>query len=305
LFVRLFSSKVNGFYKRLKSISLSGIICAYSACACFQQKNRQPLERNSSMKTFLHTCFLFFAANSFAQSNTAPVSAADTFSFNDIFSLNLEEDIQQQLLPLDTIIQITFVNSPTLRFHRGEVESAEMAVILARRAWHSNIYGFASTSRGSQNLLLTSVNQGNATNSAAANGYSLGMTLTLPLSVFTQTPVRIRQMQAELDKFEARIDQAKMEVKKQIIAEYFNLISTQRLLKIQSEDVQTSTLSVNIAEVQFRNGNLPPQEFSRLKNLQTIARTNYEITFRNFATSYFQFEAMVGVEMFRLKNTLP
>jgi len=237
-----------------------------------------------------------------AQSDS--VAFMDTFDYTDIFSLSFEEDVTAQLLPLDTIVDIAFIHSPTLRFHEGEVGAAKAQVILARRSWHPYISTFASASLGSQNLALNTYNPTTGGNSTqASSGYTVGATIVLPLSVFTQTPIKIEMMKAELSKFEARVDEAKLRLRREIISEYFRLVTAQRLLKIISEDVQTSTMSLNIAEIQFQNGTLSPSEFSRLKNLQTISRTNYELQFREFATAYFQFEALVGVEMFQIKRS--
>jgi len=252
--------------------------------------------------------FLLFTIGNFgalklnAQSDTT--AFIDTFEYSDIFSLSFDEDVTVQLLPLDTIVDIAFTNSPTLRFHDGEVNAAKAQVILARRSWHPYISTFASSSLGSQNLALNTYNPATGGNSTqASSGYTVGATVVLPLSIFTQTPVKIAMMKAELSKFEARVDEAKLRLRREIISEYFRLVTAQRLLKIISEDVQTATMTLNIAEIQFQNGTLPPSEFSRLKNLQTISRTNYELQFREFATAYFQFEALVGVEMFQIKRS--
>lgn len=227
----------------------------------------------------------------------------DTFEYEDIFSLNFEEEVTTQLISLDTIVEIAFRNSPTLRFHDGEVGSAQAQVILAKRSWHPYISAFASSSYGSQNLALNTYNPATGGNSTqASSGYTMGATIVLPLSVFTQTPVKIEMMRAELRKFEARVDEAKLRLRREIISEYFRLVTAQRMLKIISEDVQTATLTINVAEIQFQNGTIPPSEYSRLKNMQTISRTNYELQFREFATAYFQFEALIGVEMFQLKR---
>lgn len=257
--------------------------------------------RHFSPVIFLLSLFCSFNA---AKGQSDSSSTLDTFSYEDIFSLNLDEDVSAQLLPLDTLIEIAYSNSPTLRFHESEVGAAKAQVTLAQRSWHPYISGYATTSYGSQNVLLTSYNAGTGnSNTQATSGYSVGASVVLPLSVFTQTPVKVEMMRAELKKFEARVDQARLTLKKEIISEYFRLVAAQRMLKIISEDVQTSTMTLNIAEIQFQNGNLPPSEFSRLKNLQTIARTNYELKFQEFATSYFQFEAIIGVEMFKLKRS--
>ncbi|HCS20766.1 MAG TPA: hypothetical protein DIW47_09435 [Bacteroidetes bacterium] len=263
-----------------------------------------PMTRFSASLSFLFICLLpFITGNSRLKAQSDSASLQDTFAYEDIFSLNFEEDVTVQLLPLDTIVDIAFRHSPTLRFHEGEVGAARAQVILAKRSWHPYISTFASSSYGSQNIALNTYNPATGSNQTqATNGYTIGATIVLPLSVFTQTPVKIDMMRQELKKFEARVDEAKLRLRREIISEYFKLVTAQRLLKIISEDVQTATLTLNIAEVQFQNGTLPPSEFSRIKNLQTIARTNYELQFREFATAYFQFEALVGVEMFEIKR---
>ncbi len=255
------------------------------------------------MNIKLFSFFILFGlqANVYGQS-TDSTQTLDTLLIDDIFSLNLVEDIQSQLLPLDTLIDIAYSNSPTLRFHDAEVGAAKANLKLARRFWHPNLFGFASTSNGTQNVLLSTVGT-NANSSSNASGYSYGVTVVLPLSSFTHTPVKIEMMRQELKKFHAKVDEAKLALKKEIIAEYFNLITSQRVLKIYSEDVQMSTLALNVAEIQFNNGNMTPQQFSQIKNFQTMARSKYEVQFQAFATSYFQFEAMVGVEMFKLKRS--
>ena len=242
-------------------------------------------------------------ANGQSDSNSTGSVYLDTFAFEDIFSLNFEEDVTAQLLPLDTLIEIAYSNSPTLRFHEGEVGAARAQVKLAQRSWHPYISAYASGSYGTQNVLFNTYNPTTGGTSQANSGYTVGGSVALPLSIFTNTPVKVDMMRQELKKFEARVDEAKLRLKREVIAEYFRLVAAQRMLKIISEDVQTATLTVNIAEIQFQNGNLPPSEFSRLKNLQTIARTNYEMKFQEFATAYFQFEALVGLEMFHLKRS--
>ncbi|MBI1222155.1 MAG: hypothetical protein GC180_06080 [Bacteroidetes bacterium] len=254
------------------------------------------------LTALISTLFYQSGSQTCAQADTMP-QFLDTFMYEDIFSLNFDEDVTTQLLPLDTLVQIAFDYSPTLRFHYGEVGAARAQVTLAKRSWHSYISTYASASYGSQNIALYTYNPNTGGNQTqASNGYTMGATVALPLSIFTQTPVKVEMMRQELSKFEARVDEAKLKLKREVAAEYFMLVTSQRLLKIISEDVQSATLALNVAEIQFANGTIPPYEFSRVKNLQTIARTNYEVRFREFATTYFQFEALLGVEMYQLKR---
>lgn len=284
------------------------------------QKGKKPLyfcrvrsfSHNVANMYRLFFSILFFSGlfnNSSAQvvidedSGKQSPAIVDTFAFADIFSLDITNDIQPQLIPLDSIIELAYYTSPTLKFHGAEVDVAEQGVILAKRSWHNVLSGFFTTSVGNQNVLLTSISNNNQSYSTV-NGYSTGISVSVPLAVFTNTPVRVKQMRADLAKYEYRMDEARMILRRQIIKEYFELITAQRIMRIVEEEVQSTTMTVTIAEFEFQNGKIGSSEFSRLKNMQTIARTNYELRFKEFATTYFQFEAIVGVDMFKLKKEI-
>lgn len=224
----------------------------------------------------------------------------DTLLFEDVFSLNLDKDIKEQIQPLDTLIRIAYEFSPILKFWDNNTAAAEYNVKLAKRAWHQNISGFATNSYGSQNVLLSSVGQ-NLPGSQTTNGYAIGATVNVPIAIFTQTPLKIKIMRAELKMSQAKFEEAKLEVSRMVIAEYFRLIAAQRQLKLAAEDVQNTSLVANIADVQFQQGVIAPIEYGRIKTAQNAAKVTYELRIQEFATAYFQFEALLGVEMYQIK----
>ena len=226
--------------------------------------------------------------------------------FGDIFSLDLEEDIQAQLISLDSIVELAFDFSPTLKFNAAEIRSAGYDLILERRSWHTQLAAFATTNFTSS--FDTSENRTNVVVDPSglvrqSRGYNMGLTVTLPLSVFTTTPIRVKRAHAEIDKYKARVGESKVALKKEVSTIYWTLITAHRIMKYTSEDVQAQTLAANISEVEFRNGNLPVDAYSRIKNLQQLARTNYESQLKVFAEAYYTLEALVGLEMYRLRRT--
>jgi outer membrane protein TolC len=224
--------------------------------------------------------------------------------FGDIFSLDLEEDIQSQLISLDSIVELAFDYSPTLKFNAAEIRSAGYDLILERRSWHTQLAAFANYNFGqSIDSSQTSVVIGPDGSLRQSRGYVAGFTINLPLSVFTTTPIRVKRAHAEIDKYKARVDESKVALKKEVSTIYWTLITAHRIMKYTSEDVQAQTLASNISEVEFRNGNLPVDAYSRIKNLQQLARTNYESQLKVFAEAYYTLEALVGLEMYRLRRT--
>ncbi|MCX6186459.1 MAG: hypothetical protein NTU43_05600 [Bacteroidetes bacterium] len=52
----------------------------------------------------------------------------------------------------------------------------------------------------------------------------------------------------------------------------------------------------------MKRGKIMPSDFSRLKNVQSIAEVNLEISRRDYVTVYSQFEALLGCKLSDFKK---
>jgi outer membrane protein TolC len=91
--------------------------------------------------------------------------------------------------------------------------------------------------------------------------------------------------------------QTELEVKRQVVAEYNNVIAAQKVLRIKSESLENFRVLHQLAEKQFREGTIPLEDYAYSTDLVVKAETDYELAKSNFKTLYQQFEYLVGVKL--------
>src|SRR5690554_4174471 len=152
-----------------------------------------------------------------------------------------EIDLQLRMAPLDTLIEVALKNSPYLKFEETLINRGKNNIRLARRDFHSNLTGFYNYALGNQRFLIGG---GGATEQVNnfLDGYRYGFNLSVPLTVFTTRNLKIKQSKAELEGARYRHEQVEMELRKQVIVEYNNLIVAQRVLRIQTTGRENTLL---------------------------------------------------------------
>ena len=138
-------------------------------------------------------------------------------------------------------------------------------------------------------------------NNSLGVGWRAGFNFTLPFTELTSRNYRMKQMKAELDMAKAKRQDQEMDLRRLIIQDYFNLLASQKLLWIRTQDVESAKLTSEIATVEMKRGKIHPQELSRLKNLQALAESNLELTKKDFMTYYYFLENWIGVKLTSLK----
>ncbi len=242
-----------------------------------------------------HVCALIAAllllhGNGFAQVRLAAA--------RDSVFLDEEADLQQQLVPLDSIITIALRNSPAIRFQHDGVDASRYQVKFMQQQWTNDVSGFFNYSLGNQNL-LTAGNQvpGSVTSSNISNGYRTGVQITLPLYELVGRKARINLYKAELQSSLDKEDQVKQEAIQVLIQVYYNLIFYRNLMNIRSDAKQAAINQYQVSSLEFKDGIIPASELSRLKEIEVNARADYEDSKRQFSIYYFQFQNLIGVPM--------
>ncbi len=238
----------------------------------------------------LIAALLLLHSNGFAQ---VKLAAARDSAF-----LDEEADLQQQLIPLDSIITIALQNSPAIKFQQDGVDASHYQVKYMQQQWTNDIAGFFNYSAGNQNL-LTAGNQlpGNVTSSNISNGYRTGVQITLPLYELIGRKSRVNIYKAELQSSIDKRDQVKQEAVQVLIQLYYNLLYARNLMNIRSDAKQAAMNQYQVASLEFKDGIIQASELSRLKEIEADARAYYEEAKRQFSTFYFQFQNLIGVPM--------
>jgi outer membrane protein TolC len=215
--------------------------------------------------------------------------------------LDEQRDLQAQLIPLDSIIEIAVKHSPSVKFQTNLIQSAKSQLEFSKRLWTNNIVGFVNYSTGNQSIVTAdSQNAGTLAASNITSGYRMGVQLNLPLYELVGRKSRINIYKYELNSTVNKKDESIQELKKEVIQVYYSLLYYNNLLTIRSEAKQSTINQYLLAQKQFQDGIIDIAELSRLKTIEVNARADYEEAKRQFSTLYFQVEPLVGVSIQQL-----
>ncbi|RZL51873.1 MAG: hypothetical protein EOO93_22995, partial [Pedobacter sp.] len=125
-----------------------------------------------------------------------------------------------------------------------------------------------------------------------------------PLSEITTRRLRINKEKAQLQTLGFKKDQTEMELRRQVIVEYNNLIAAQRILKIRTSARENALVVQQMADKQFKEGTTSLEDYSNVSYLTVGAESDYELARSNFSALYKQFEELVGVDISNLIKTV-
>jgi outer membrane protein TolC len=241
------------------------------------------------LNVFLTLFALTLCYSSYAQTTGTAKNAAPVL-------LDEQKELQQQMIPLDNILDIAVKNSPAVKFQSDLIESAKSQLEFSKKLWTNNIVGFVNYSAGNQSIVSAdSQSPGTQSSSNITNGLRMGVQINLPLYELIGRKSRIKIYKNDLNSTINKKDESIQELKKEVVLQYYNLLYASNLLAIRSEAKQSAINQYSIAEKQFRDGIIEVGELSRLKTFDVNARADYEEAKRQFSTYYNQFEILVGV----------
>ncbi len=218
----------------------------------------------------------------------------------DTLIFNLDVDISQQLLSLDTILQIAYSNSPNIKYEESMIKSKVHDYRYNRMLFFQGFSGFYNYAVGNQTMIITGSTP--VDNSQLSNGYRAGINISLPFSTLFGQNQKNKTLRALVEAATHRRDQIELELRREILRVYVNMIEAQRKLAVRNEDAQSSFLSAQVAEIELAEGKINTTEYARVKNIYAIAQNNVEQERANFLRAFFDFETLVGVEMKYLKK---
>ena len=90
--------------------------------------------------------------------------------------------LQDQLLPLDSIVEIAVRHSPSVRFEQNVIDADKSQIEFLQKQWSNNIIGFVNYSGGNQSI-VSADNQtpGAVSSTNISTGIRAGIQINLPL----------------------------------------------------------------------------------------------------------------------------
>lgn len=213
-------------------------------------------------------------------------------------SLDLDKELREQLIPLDSIIALALENSPVIDYYGALVNKSEHEKQLAKRLWQNNIFGFANYSTGDQRILTGSTAlPGDVTTSSIATGYRAGIQINIPLYDFTSRRSRIRLHEAESRAMYHKQEEMALDVQRQVIDEYYMVLGAFESLKARSEGMESMRVYYLVAEQEFKDGIISIGELSQIKNVLSTSEFYFQNAKYDFYRFFGAFAALAGVSV--------
>jgi outer membrane protein TolC len=214
---------------------------------------------------------------------------------SNIKTIDLTKDLREQLVPLDSLITIAAMNSPTMKAQDALIAAGADQIKFARREWQNGVFGTFTQSLGNQNSFFNTNQEPEAIQSATVQtGFRLALNVNVPLFLLFGRTSRINVYKHELEVRRLTLEKLKLDVSRQVVYEYNNMITAHKMMMIASASRGTSRLLLDMADKQFSQGDISIADFSSISAITTKAETDYEISKKDFYTNYQQLEKLLG-----------
>ena len=223
----------------------------------------------------------------------------------DTLYLDVNQDIGAQLLPFDQIVKIAAANSPLLKYQDEVINSLNAATAVTRSQIMQNLTGFSNYSGGNQTLLASGVSGTEGRTGSIGqltNGWRVGIEARISLYDLFGRKHLIRQAEATQQAGERQKDVALLQLKRELITIYQDMLTAQQVLKIRLLDEQASLTAYRIAEAELQKGRLTAELMANATTRYVETKSISEQVKGEFLKNVHTFEALVGVPIQRLKR---
>ncbi|MBD2756223.1 TolC family protein [Spirosoma validum] len=212
---------------------------------------------------------------------------------SDTFLLDFNKDIVDQILPFDSLYQLAVKNSPVLKFERANGEAEKANYNFSKIVVLKNVYPFLNYSNGTQSLasngtLVSDLSQ-------IINGYRYGINVQIPFDELIGRKSKMRQAAATYRAVVARREIEELNLKREMIKVYQDMLTSQRILRVRYRDEQTSGMAFQVAEVELKQGKIEPRELAQISNFYAQAKSATEYQSGEFLKHFYDLQALIGV----------
>jgi outer membrane protein TolC len=220
---------------------------------------------------------------------------------NAIAPLDLSKDITTQLPTLDSLIQMAVAYHPTIKLNQELEGVAEQRIQLAKRSWANLLRGYADYSHGNQSIITSGSQATDVSN--FANGYRTGINFSLPLSEIYNRKGRIRLQERELNAASYKTQEMELVVANLVIEEYNNMVTGQQLMNVQFEMREKARTNLQLAELDYKSGNMEGAVYIRNAEIFSIAQMDYENAKKEFVIAAQKLEILIGAPLSQISKS--
>ena len=220
----------------------------------------------------------------------------------DTLYLDINQDIAVQLLPFDDLMKIAVTHSPIIRGQSDVANALNEAQEITKLQILQNLGGFANYSTGNQAIVTTGGSSQSGNLAQIANGYRVGVDLRFPIYELFNRKHQIRQANFNYKAALAQKETAELQLKRELITIYQDMITAQQLLKLILIDEQASLAALRVAETEIQKGQITADAMASVTSRYVQTKSSSEQAKGNFLKNVRYFEVLVGMPIQRLKR---
>jgi outer membrane protein TolC len=212
----------------------------------------------------------------------------------------LLDDITLRIPPLQDLIDSAYIHSPLLKIADADISMSKYEITSTRRQWMDNFYIDGSMAKDYYNGLTTNEVVNTNPNQILTNQDNIrmlaGVSIRLPMLAFWDLHNQVKTATKKLERAISVKENQKLELRKEIITRYNQLIVNQRMLKIANDNITFSALHKDMAEKEFINGQSNLYEVARVSEMHRKAIADFESARFEFYNAYMILQEIVGTK---------
>jgi len=212
----------------------------------------------------------------------------------------LVDNIADKLPPLQILIDSAVKHSPRVRLSNTDISIMRYNLSEAKIGYTRNFGLIGQFLSGDLYQFSTNQTTGTTPNEFITDrrelSYYIGLFLKMPLSDILGHKNQVNIAKRELERNILLKEEAAIDIRKEVIMVYQDLLMRQELLKIKNESQLTTHMQVQMAEIEFKNGAIKIAELARLTEVN--ARNLYDNKQETFLfyRQYLILEELVGMK---------
>jgi outer membrane protein TolC len=202
--------------------------------------------------------------------------------------------------PMNVLIDSAIKHNALVRFRQQEISAKQYNLKSQQSSWSRNVGLQADTRYGTFDNFSTNTSEGQnpsiLSTSTSQFNYGVGAYVKVPLYDLFNHKNQVNQAKAELGQAQSMAEAQRDEVTQMVIRQYNDLMLKQRLLRIKSQNLESSKINMEMGERQFRTGVINIEEYVRITDIASKAESDYEGARTDFITAYMLLEELTGVK---------
>jgi len=198
---------------------------------------------------------------------------------------------------LGQLIDSALIHSPLLDEQQALIKIRELQQKSASNEWARYILFFSEYRYGSINILIADgvpINYGQNSNST---WYNVGA--RFQLTIFDMLDLRRKNKIAatQIDYEKSKESELKRMIQDDVIRLWNKLVAFKEIVAINEDHIAAQESNIFYAEQQFKAGDIPLIEYSRIKEISIRARQEYQLAKKEFRETYLLLESLIGVKL--------